>query len=102
MITDKQGRWPPVAGLPPKMGMLDDLDKFDSLYFGVHSQQVNAMDPQLRFLLELTVEAMFDAGINPAAMRNSRTNVYVSVGFPDASFFNIYDKIYSDMGSVYG
>lgn len=102
MVTEKQGRWPPVNGLPPRMGFLEDIDKFDLNYFGVLAAQANAMDPQLRFLLELCVEAMFDAGINPVSMRNSRTNVYVVTGFPDASYFNIYDEIYSDIGSVYG
>lgn len=35
------------------------------------------MDPQARLLLELTYEAMVDAGVSPVDYRSSRTGVYV-------------------------
>lgn len=44
------------------MGKLKDLSKFDAQFFGVHGKQANLMDPQARILLELTYEAIVDAG----------------------------------------
>ena len=47
---------------PKRWGLLQNLDKFDATFFGVPPKQANFMDPQLRFLLEVTHEALIDAG----------------------------------------
>ncbi|CAG7826501.1 unnamed protein product [Allacma fusca] len=74
MITDDGRRWSPgLHGLPARSGKLKELDKFDATFFGVHAKQANFMDPQLRMLLELTYEAILDAGVNPTTIRGSRT-----------------------------
>lgn len=51
-----------LYGLPKRSGKLKDLSKFDASFFGVHPKQANSMDPQLRMLLEVTYEAIVDAG----------------------------------------
>lgn len=51
-----------MYGLPRRSGKLKDLSKFDATMFGVHPKQANGMDPQLRMLLEVTFEAIVDAG----------------------------------------
>jgi len=51
-----------LYGLPPRNGKLKDISKFDAAFFGVHPKQANSMDPQLRLLLEVTYEAIIDAG----------------------------------------
>ena len=51
-----------ALGLPKRNGKLKDLSKFDATFFGVHPKQASYMDPQLRILLELTHEAIIDAG----------------------------------------
>jgi len=48
--------------MPKRCGKLKDLTKFDASFFGVHPKQANGMDPQLRMLLEVTYEALVDAG----------------------------------------
>lgn len=64
MVTDDGRRWTPgLFGLPTRCGKLKELDKFDATFFGVHAKQANFMDPQLRILLELTYEAIVDAGM---------------------------------------
>ena len=51
-----------LFGTPKRCGKLKDLTKFDASFFGVHPTLTNTMDPQLRILLEVTYEALFDAG----------------------------------------
>lgn len=68
-----------LHGLPERNGKLKDLAHFDATFFGVHAKQAHLMDPQLRLLLELTHEAIVDAGLNPAELRGSRTGVFVGV-----------------------
>lgn len=63
MITEDDRRWPiGLYGLPSRAGKIKDLSKFDAQFFGVHGKQANLMDPQARMLLELTYEAICDAG----------------------------------------
>ncbi|CAL8122739.1 unnamed protein product [Orchesella dallaii] len=78
MITDDGRRWTPgLFGLPTRCGKIKELDKFDATFFGVHAKQANLMDPQLRLLLELTYEAIIDAGINPTTIRGTKTGVFI-------------------------
>lgn len=80
MVTEDDRRWTPgVHGLPRRSGKLPDLAHFDSSFFGVSLRQAHAMDPQLRILLELTYEAIVDAGYNPSELRGRRIGVYVGV-----------------------
>ncbi|XP_059050780.1 fatty acid synthase-like [Achroia grisella] len=78
LVTDDDRRWTPgLYGLPKRNGKLKNLANFDAAFFGVHAKQANIMDPQLRMLLEVTYEAIIDAGINPDELRGTRTGVYV-------------------------
>ncbi|XP_066991506.2 fatty acid synthase [Anabrus simplex] len=80
LITDDERRWPSgLHGLPTRTGKIKDLAHFDATFFGVHAKQAHVMDPQLRMLLELTHEAIMDAGVNPNDVRGSRTGVFIGV-----------------------
>ncbi|XP_041987847.1 fatty acid synthase [Aricia agestis] len=80
LVTADDRRWTPgLHGLPERNGKLKDLAHFDATFFGVHAKQAHLMDPQLRLLLEVTHEAIVDAGLSPAELRGSRTGVYVGV-----------------------
>ncbi|GHE43560.1 type I polyketide synthase [Streptomyces longispororuber] len=65
-------------------GFLADIERFDAAYFGISPKEAAHMDPQHRLLLELTAEALDDAGVDPAALAGSDTAVYV--GISDASY----------------
>ncbi|XP_030757326.1 fatty acid synthase [Sitophilus oryzae] len=86
LVTDDERRWPSgLYGLPTRTGKLKDLSRFDATFFGVHAKQAHVMDPQLRMLLELTHEAIVDAGFNPNDVRGSRTGVFIGVSDSESS-----------------
>jgi fatty acid synthase len=88
LVTDDERRWPSgLYSLPARTGKLKDLSRFDATFFGVHAKQAHVMDPQLRMLLELTFEAIVDAGLNPNEIRGSRTGVFIGVSDSESSEF---------------
>lgn len=52
-----------MYGAPARTGKLKQVSKFDAEFFGIHTKMANAMDAQMRILLEVTHEAIVDAGI---------------------------------------
>ena len=63
MVTEDGRRWKPgLHGLPTRNGKLKELNKFDASFFGIAPKQTDNMDPQLRLLLEVSYEAIVDAG----------------------------------------
>ena len=53
-----------IHGLPRRNGKIKDLRKFDASFFHVSPKQAEKMDPGLRMLLEVSYEALLDAGEN--------------------------------------
>ncbi|XP_068119118.1 fatty acid synthase [Hyperolius riggenbachi] len=85
MVTEDDRRWKPgLYGLPARNGKLKEISKFDASFFGVHPKQAHTMDPQLRLLLEISYEAIVDAGINPSDLRGTNTGVWIGVSGSEA------------------
>ncbi|MBB4912281.1 type I polyketide synthase [Actinophytocola algeriensis] len=64
-------------------GYLDDVAGFDAEFFGISPREAVSIDPQQRLVLELGVEALDDAGIDPDSLAGTDAAVFVGVSAPD-------------------
>lgn len=63
MVREDERRWPyGYLGLPKGSGKLKDISLFDNKFFLVNDRDANYMDSQIRIMLEITFEALWDAG----------------------------------------
>ncbi|XP_035716461.1 6-deoxyerythronolide-B synthase EryA1, modules 1 and 2-like [Folsomia candida] len=63
-----------------KAGFIDsDVDKFDSNFWGLSPLELGFIDPQARLLLQLSWEALENAGIPPMSLRGTAASVLVGM-----------------------
>lgn len=67
-------------GVLGRGGFVEGLDLFDARFFGIRPIEARMMDPQQRWLLEVSWHALEDAGIDPGTLRNSRSGIYAGLG----------------------
>ena len=62
---------------------VDNIQDFDCSFFGISPKEAILMDPQQRISLEVTWEALEDAGIPPQSLAGSNTSVFMGVNSDD-------------------
>jgi phthiocerol/phenolphthiocerol synthesis type-I polyketide synthase C len=72
-------------------GVLDDIWGFDPSPFGISPREAEQMDPQQRILLQLTWEALEDAGIPPTSIAATEVGVFVGASQTDHAHAAISD-----------
>lgn len=71
--TDKPGKIHSNRG-----GFLsEDIHRFDASFFGISPREAETMDPQQKLLLEVSYEAIEDAGLGLRRLRGSDTGVFI-------------------------
>ena len=60
-------------------GFVEDVARFDAELFGISPKEAESMDPQQRMLLELSWEALEDAGLSRSAVAKKPIGVFLGI-----------------------
>ena len=83
-------------------GFLDDIQRFDARFFGVSPPEAPKLDPQQRQLLEVSWEALEDAGVVLDRAPDARVGVFVGAFGSDYEHHLIGDPREFDLYSYVG
>jgi acyl transferase domain-containing protein len=76
-------------------GFLDRMDRFDHQFFSISRREAVLMDPQQRLFLEVTWEALEDAGQAPHSLAGSDTGVYLAIYGTDYA-----SQVFADLARI--
>ncbi|CAH0560904.1 unnamed protein product [Brassicogethes aeneus] len=80
LLTENHDRWPTdLLGTPSTLGIVNDFDKFDAIFFAVPPKQAESCDPRTRKLLEVVYECIVDSGHSINEVKGSNTGLFLGV-----------------------
>jgi acyl transferase domain-containing protein/NADPH:quinone reductase-like Zn-dependent oxidoreductase/acyl carrier protein len=84
-------------------GFINDVDKFDPMFFGITPREAEFIDPQHRLLLEVCWEALENAGV-PVTRDAEPANTGVFIGLTTNDYLTdmVERKGYTTINSFYG
>ncbi|MFJ7148883.1 SDR family NAD(P)-dependent oxidoreductase [Streptomyces sp. NPDC100445] len=97
------GRRRPGRSYTMAGGFLPDIQGFDCEFFrGISPREAVHMDPQQRLLLEMAIEALDDAGVDPADCAGSDGSVFVGCSSHDFGSLGQLRPVIGDVYSMSG
>ncbi|XP_025263529.1 fatty acid synthase-like [Camponotus floridanus] len=81
-----------IYEIPPRIGKMDNIEKFDAEFFNISAVEAHTLDPGIRMLLENTYAAIIDAGVNPAELQGTRTGIITAMTISETYVDVIYGK----------
>ncbi len=81
-------------------GLIDKPGNFDSAFFGISPREAQSMDPQQRILMEVTWEALENAGIPALEMAGSMTGIFTGISTHD--YWHLSRRSDSSLNAYYG
>ena len=84
---------------------IENLENFYAAFFGISPKEAELMDPHQRLALELSCEALENAGIDPKSLARSDTAVFMGVDSDDYFRLILEDltniEAWSGIGTAY-
>lgn len=68
---------------------IDDVDKFDPMFFNISPREAELTDPQERLFLEESYKTLEDAGYTKDQLKGKNVGVYVGVMYKEYKFFGV-------------
>ncbi|KPA10853.1 protein containing Beta-ketoacyl synthase, partial [Candidatus Magnetomorum sp. HK-1] len=81
-------------------GFIDDIDKFDPLFFSISPREAEWMTPQQRLLLQTVWHTIENAGYKASELSGSETGVFI--GFSGSDYVEIIRNAPSDVHTLSG
>ncbi|MCP4177760.1 MAG: acyltransferase domain-containing protein, partial [bacterium] len=72
-------------------GKISDVELFDAAFFNISSKEASSMDPQQRMLLELSWDAIENAGLNANELKGTKCGVYIGLSHIDYELMKLND-----------
>jgi malonyl CoA-acyl carrier protein transacylase len=82
-------------------GFLEQIDQFDPQFFGISPREANSIDPHHRLLLEVTWEALEDAGQITESLYGTQTGVFIGISSHEY-FKSLYESSGNDLYAAAG